>query len=360
MSFLHRLTARPLVPLCSALIAILGILAGVLYWHHSLRNQEVYLAHFGQALASHAARQAVNPTLNQDLISLQVILQELTRHPHIAGATIHDVEQQLLVQSGFSVDDSVSHSAPIALHNNVAGYLRITTAPPSLSSQDWRFFGLWSLLVLLAMTVPWMPDTLSRWRRAAPDAPAAPESALAETPPGDPVTVRLVLEIRNLPLLHQQLNLDSFSQVVTYFEEQLQGVLTLYGGRRSALAQHWLLLDFEGYDRSDCAVRALCSAWLLAELTRTNPGPKLRLRAHAFSLSDQPTSLLEELSEQLGDGNPTMDGISLAGELLDEAVQEHLHLDPDSGRLLDIQPSYKDLLQKQQKQLQQFTVADNA
>src|SRR5690625_6123047 len=110
-----------------------------------------------------------------------------------------------------------------------------------------------------------MPDTLSRWRRAAPDAPAAPESALAETPPGDPVTVRLVLEIRNLPLLHQQLNLDSFSQVVTYFEEQLQGVLTLYGGRRSALAQHWLLLDFEGYDRSDCAVRALCSAWLLAE-----------------------------------------------------------------------------------------------
>ena len=358
MSFLHRLTARPLVPLCSALIAILGVLAGVLYWHYSQRNQEVYLAHFGQALASHAARQAVNPTLNQDLISLQVILQELTRHPSIAGATIHDVEQQLLVQSGYSEDDSVSHSAPIALHNNVAGYLRIVTAPPSVSAQDWRFFGLWSLLVLLAMAAPWAPGAITRRRRSVPE---ATEAELPDAPLGDPVTVRLALEIRNLPLLHQQLNQESFSQLVARLEEQLQGILTLYGGRRQVFAQHWLLMDFEGHDRSDCTVRALCSAWLLTELANTNPGPKLRLSAHAFPVTEvERGSLLQELMTQLGDGTRDSTGIFLAEDLLDESVQEHLQLDPDSGRLQDIRPAYKALLLKQQSQLQQLALADDA
>lgn len=357
MSFLHRLTARPLVPLCSALIATLGVLAGLLYWHHSHRNQEAYLAQFGQALASQAARQAVNPTLNQDLISLQVILQELTRHPHITGATIHDVEHQLLVQSGSSEDDSVSHSAPIALHNNVAGYLRIATAPPSVSVQDWRFFGLWSLLVLLAMAAPWAPGAIALRRGSEPDT-AEPE--LPEVPLGEPVTVRLALELRNLSVLHQQLNLDSFSQLVARLEEQLQGILTLYGGRRHALAQQWLLLDFDGYDSSDCAVRALCSAWLLTELASTNPGPKLRLSARVFPVSDaQRDSLLRELVTQLGDGTPHATGIFLAEALLDESVQEHLQLDPDSGRLQDIRPAYKALLQKQQNQLQQLAVADH-
>lgn len=356
MSFLHRLTARPLVPLCSAFIATLGVLAGLLYWHYSQRNQEVYLAHFGQALAAHAARQAVSPTLNQDLISLQVILQELTRHPNIAGATIHDVEHQLLVQSGFSADDLVSHSAPIALHNNVAGYLRIVTAPPSVSAQDWRFFGLWSLLVLLAMAVPWAPGAINRHRSA----PEADEPELPEAPLGDPVTVRLALEIRNLPLLHQQLNLDSFNQLIARLEEQLQGILTLYGGRRQALAQQWLLMDFDGHDRSDCAVRALCSAWLLTELANTNPGPKLRLSAHVFPVIDiQRGSLLQELVAQLGDGTRNTTGIFLADELLDEAVQEHLQLDPNSGHLQDIRPAYKTLLHKQQAQLQQLASADS-
>lgn len=359
MSFLHRLTARPLVPLCSTLIAALGILAGLLYWHYSQRNQEVYLAHFGQTLASHAARQAVNPTLNQDLISLQVILQELTRHPHIAGATIHNIEHQLLVQSGVSADDSVSHSAPIALHNDVAGYLRIATAPPSVSPQDWRFFGFWSLLVLLAMAAPWAPGAINRRRN--PVAETNEEVELPETPQGDPVTVRLALEIRNLPLLHQQLNLDSFSQLMARLEEQLQGILTLYGGRRQALAQQWLLMDFEGYDHSDCAVRALCSAWLLTELANTNPGPKLRLSARVFPVMDvQRGSLLQELMTQLDDGAQQPTGIFLADELVDEPVQEHLQLDPESGRLEDIRPAYKALLHKQQKQLQQLAIADNA
>jgi hypothetical protein len=350
MPLLQRLAARPLLPFCSAVIAVLGLVAGLLYWHYSQRNQEQQLTHFGQALATSAARQAVNPTLNQDLISLQVILQELTRHPSVAGATIHDVEHRLLVQSGFSPDDSLSHSAPIALHNNIAGYLRIAMAPPSATAQDWRFFWVWSLIVLLTMAAPWAPDTWMKWRGTAEE---EAEEALPEEPLGDPVTLRLALEIRNLPLLHRQLNLESFTQLVERLDEQLQGVLALYGGKRQALSQHWLLLDFEGYEISDCAFRALCSAWLLTELSNTNPGPKLRLSAHIYPVTEAgDTSLAQELVTQLSDGTPQGTGIFLATDLLDEPLHQHLQLDPDSGRLTDIRPPYKTLLQKQQNQLQ--------
>lgn len=171
--------------------------------------------------------------------------------------------------------------------------------------------------------------------------------------------MRLALEIRNLPLLHQQLNLESFGSLITRLEEQLQSILTLYGGRRQALAQQWLLVDFDGHERSDCAVRALCSAWLLTELANTNPGPKLRMSAHVFPVSEvKRGNLLQELVAQLGDGTQHCNGIFLAEQLLDESVQEHLQLDPDSGRLQDIRPAYKTLLHKQQTQLQQLALAD--
>ncbi|MDQ2076474.1 hypothetical protein [Marinimicrobium sp. ABcell2] len=350
MPLLQRLASRPLLPFCSAVIAVLGLVAGLLYWHHSQRNQELHLAHFGQSLANSAARQAVNPTLNQDLISLQVILQELTRHPSVSGATIHDVEHRLLVQSGSSPEEALSHSAPIALHNNIGGYLRIAMEPPAATAQDRQFFWLWSLAVLLAMAAPWAPDALGKFRVAAEE---DTEEPLPEEPLGDPVTLRLALEIRNLPLLHRQLNLESFSQLVERLEEQLQGVLALYGGKRHALSQNWLLIDFEGHDISDCSLRALCSAWLLSELSSTNPGPKLRLGAHIYPLpEDDDASLVQELVAQLGDGAQQTTGIFLAPDLVDDDLLQHLQLDLDSGRLLDIQPPYKALLHKQQNQLQ--------
>lgn len=361
MSILHRLSTHPLAPLSSALIVLLGLFGGVLYWHYNQSNLQAERAIYGQALANSSAQRAVNPTLSQDLISLQVILQELDQYPHVIGATIHDVENQLLVQSGYSPGELAqrehqSYSAAITLHDNVAGYLRVAVLAPELTGSDRKFFAVWTLAVLIAALLPWLtrfPFQLPRLTNqpAAEKTSSEEELPLAIEPT---VKLRLKLELLNLPLLYQQLNLESFTQLVERFDYQLKGVLALYTGKRKLLSEHRLLIDFEGTDSADCALRALCSAQLLKQLSEANPGPKLRLSARIQPLPDA-GSLAQEFTAQQSLGPDRQQaGVFIAPELMDDSLSQHLELEPASGRLLEIKSPYKALLDKQQQQLQNY------
>ncbi len=367
MSILHLLRTHPLAPLSSALIVLLGLLGGLLYWHYSQTNAQTERAIYGQSLASSAAQRAVSPTLNQDLISLQVILQELDQYPHVIGATIHDVENQLLVQSGYSPGERAqrehqTYSAAIALHNNVAGYLRVAVQAPQLTGGGRQFFVFWTLAVLVAATLPWLtrfPFQLpGQGHGGAIESDQPPEEPSLAVEPS--VNLRLNLELLNLPLLYQQLNLESFTQLVERFDYQLKGVLTLYTGKRRLLNEHRMLIDFEGADTADCALRALCSAQLLKQLSDANSGPKLRLSARIQPLPEAETeSLAQEfvVQQSLGpDRHQT--GVFIAPELVDDSLSQHLELDVATGRLLEIKSPYKALLDKQQQQLQTHSNPD--
>ena len=79
----------------------IGLLAGMLSSTYlQVQHQQTIVTkqdqHYGEALASLAARQAVDATLNHDLVSLQVILRDIAENPRIENATIHDVENRLL------------------------------------------------------------------------------------------------------------------------------------------------------------------------------------------------------------------------------------------------------------------------
>lgn len=366
MSILHRLSTHPLAPLSSALIVLLGLLGSLLYWHYSQSNVRAERAIYGQALANSSAQRAVNPTLSQDLISLQVILQELDQYPHVIGATIHDVENHLLVQSGYSPGELAqrehqSYSAAITLHDNVAGYLRVAVQAPQLTGADRQFFVFWTLAVLIVALLPWLTRFPFQFPRLANE-PATENAQFEEALPlaVEPrVRLRLTLELLNLPLLYQQLNLESFTQLVERFDYQLKGVLALYTGKRKLLSEHRLLIDFEGTDSADCALRALCSAQLLKQLSETNPGPKLRLSARIQPLPEA-GSLAQEFTAQQSLGlDRQQAGVFIAPELVDESLSQHLELEAASGRLLEIKSPYRALLDKQQQQLQNHTDPDN-
>lgn len=365
MSILHRLSTHTPAALSSALVVLLGLLGSLLYWHYSQANAESERAIYGQALASSAAQRAVSPTLSQDLISLQVILQELDEYPHVIGATVHDVENQLLVQSGYSSGELAqrehqSYSAAITMHDNVAGYLRVAVQAPQATGGDHQFFAFWTLLVLMAAAAPWLTRFLFHYQRLAgnTEVETTPTEEEALLPIEATESLRLKLELTNLPLLYQQLNQESFTQLVERFEYQLKGVLTLYSGKRKLLSEHRLLIDFEGTDSADCALRALCSAQLLKQLSDANPGPKLRLSAHIQPLPES-GSLAQEFMTQHSPGTDRPQAaVFITPELVDASLSQHLEIDAASGRLLEIKSPYKALLDKQRQQLQYHTESD--
>src|SRR5690606_35432993 len=127
---------------------------------HSDHSEREAANHYGQVLAQSAARQAVEATLNQDLISLQAILQEVAQYPRVVGASIRNLENQLLVQSGHNPHQNISgkryqFTAPIALHNNIAGYLQITLELPRHSAREQQFLFIWVCAVSLALLIIW-------------------------------------------------------------------------------------------------------------------------------------------------------------------------------------------------------------
>ena len=363
MSFVEpvRPYIRPLS--ASALIVLLGLGAMLLHGYTSLQSQSRQLDLLGQTLAQSAAQRAVDATLSQDMLSLRASLQDLTRHPQVVGATIHDVENRLLVQSGFGTgqfqaSDYRRYSAAVALDDKVAGHLQLTLKPARFNHWDWQFFGLWGLLVALAGLWRW-------WSGTAP--PASPSDTAQQDVPANQsqaqlqaqIQLRLRLQLINLNPLFNQLNRDSFHRQLGVFEQQLKDVMGLYGGRFKAQCEETLLIDFSGEQTSDCAFRALCSAQLLGELSHLNPGPRLRLaaRVHGLPTAANPHPKLAQafVLQQHTECPSQASGIAIAPELIDKELQQHLEVDIETGLLVGVKAPYRQLLDRQQKHLQSTT-----
>src|SRR5690606_18952723 len=160
MALIKTYRTYPQLTLCSLLLIALGAFGAWAYLHNSEQNQREQIGHYGQVLANSAARQAVNATLQQDLVSLQAILLEVGQYPNVIGTTIHNVENKLLVQNGFKPNQEIigkryNFSAPIALHNNVAGYLEVSLDVPLHSERDYRFFLMWMGAVFASLLTIW-------------------------------------------------------------------------------------------------------------------------------------------------------------------------------------------------------------
>jgi len=213
---------------------------------------------------------------------------------------------------------------------------------------------------LMAAVAPWLTRLPFRFQRSANETAAdtAPTTDEVLLPIEPTESLRLKLELLNLPLLYQQLNQESFSQLVERFDYQLKGVLTLYSGKRRLLSEHRLLIDFDGIESADCAQRALCSAQLLKQLSEANPGPKLRLSARIQPLPEAGSLAEEFMAQQSLGPDRQQAGVFIAPELVDDSLSQHLELEAASGRLLEIKSPYKALLDKQQQQLQNHSDSD--
>lgn len=381
MALINTYRNYPQLTLCTLLLIALGIFGGWAYSHNTELNQREKINHYGQVLANSAARQAVNATLQQDLVSLQAILLEVGQYPNVIGSTIHSVENKLLVQSGFKPNQEIigkryNFSAPIALHNNVAGYLEVSLDVPLHSERDYRFFLMWMGAVFASLLTIWWSIHRQWWSQFKDKLPTTSQIVTAvvekmptieDVPDPEPeapkqVSVRLSLSICNMSKLYQQLNSESFATVLRRFERQLQGVLNLYSGERQMLSGETLIIDFTGESFYECSFRAVCAAQLLSNLAAKNPSPRLHLAAAVHELSAPVSankSLLKDFVVQHNNYlKPDKGEILISQRLIDADLQEHLEIISDSGKFVALKAPYASLLAKQEEQLTGATVAN--
>jgi uncharacterized membrane protein affecting hemolysin expression len=375
----------PQLSLCACLVLALGTFGAFFYLHSSAKNQQAQIEHYGQLLAVSTARQAVDATLTQDMVSLQAILQDVAQYPNVIGTTLHNIDNKLLVQSGYKPNQPkrgkrYNFTAPVALHNNVAGYLAVSIEVPSRSTQDNLFLVFWLIAVasaLLIITWSIHRQWWSSFRDQLPSAktlvtavvdklPSIPDAfsetnQLASSTENNNNTlagVRLHIQICNLHKLYQQLNSEGFGVILLAFEKQLHKVQSLYNGKRHAFMSDRLSIDFFDSNLPECSFRAICCARILLDMVSQSASPRLQLACTIQSLPSMSTptdpSLLNEFLMQ--HDNPILpikNEIIISTHLLTEVLLEHASFEPTNGKLIDIKPPYSDLILKQKEQLLQ-------
>jgi hypothetical protein len=206
-------------------------------------QEQLLISDYGQSMANLAANRAVDATLNHDLVSLQVILQDVIDNPRTLLASIHDVENHLLVQAGSTkalntANQPRAFSAPIPLQDSIAGYVtvNIESQMPEIKLLYYSFAAMCSLLVIVAL--------LSLLNRTGPifskieiepstesiEAPPPAEEIKTE-PPAQEFTAKLCWQWQNLATLRQQISAERLEQLFNQVELILVEAVKIVGAQ---------------------------------------------------------------------------------------------------------------------------------
>lgn len=359
----------------SIIISALVVLSSALtlFWVHNFLEQQrqTYGHNYGQALANVAAYQSQEATLDHDLLSLQIILQDIAKNPAVIGATIHDVENRLVVQGGHNPDirrqlerEQVlgSYNAPITLQESVAGYVTVVLALPKKTDT--------ALFVKLAMT-PLLALGLVLWLlhnyvyRSASAVIAVPivtshqsdaqeqndttshnehHSAYIDDNFNDIYPVKLHLKMHLLARLKQQLNGKNYKQMLSQFERQIRGVCSLYSGEMIFAGHSEIILRFNANSEADATFNALCSAKLLQSLSLEG-GVNLGLSGY---IEDGEQTLCEQLQK-----HTTEEALTINENLINPDISRRAKF--DGQNFIELESPWLELLVKQQRQLQRLS-----
>ncbi len=371
--------------LLAAAVSAAILMCAILFHQHDLKKQENYSRQYGQAMANLAARQAVDATLNHDLVSLQVLLSDIADNGRVIGATIHNVENQLLVQGGHSPTKTPvprelrrSYTSVIALHDSVAGYVTVTLSlqPQNLARQHllWQFLWCSLSLTLLLCLMALLNERMKKRANAQQREEEGDEEEYlteavpivqhlqvidqkvkkpTEIHPLPELGISLCLKIHNIETLSRQLNKHSFNSVLDTFEQQIHSVVRLYKPERLPGKSDEVELCFKGDNLAEIGFNALCCAQLLLSLSMNKSGPTLKLGAQV-SPHDDSVNLKNRFERQhASEALPRQ--VLIHPSLLSEELLNRIEIAQDEhtidARLVQIAAPYGELIEKQVQQL---------
>ena len=316
-----KVHGRYLPPLFCAAVgaAVALLLVASLWWLQGAKSHQQWSGLYGENLATMAAKSAIDATLNHDLVSLQVVLQDVGQSPYVLFATIHDVENNLLVQSGDAVSPHqmvsvLSYSSPIGFQQNVAGYVTVHTKAPVMGQRVLvALLIVAGFLCLVAVMSIWevrdrVFEFVSHRKELVGQASAEDGGDLiqeGQDPASDAFVVRAtaqaMLEIQDYSRLMQTLSADLAEQVKNQLCETADLALSLYGGQWArapelTIQDGMLVALFPSAQSEDDALRtaaffsAVVKAAFIPACVKTSVGSVIGLQDEFNDLVSRPVS----------------------------------------------------------------------
>ena len=243
---LAKLTDSP-ATLITVTSLLLTLTLGWIFERQQSAVIETRTEHYGQSLSNLAAAQARQFLLNNDLISLQVMLEELVEKPDVIETVVFDVENQRLVEAGNSsshTDYGTAYTAPITLDNSLAGYVQVTIGDQQLmASHNSLWFTAILVILAAALALQLISYKVKPYKEDKDDSP----------PPAN----QLLLEFQFLRPNPQ--NWGRFQQCLEFLNK-------LYGGEIQSLSTSSATMSFPFDAEGEAQFRALCTAILAHQI----------------------------------------------------------------------------------------------
>ena len=285
---------RPRKRRLTALLVVLPLFAGGLVFftitQYQARVVELEQSRFGQSSARQLAAQVTSHVVEDNLVSLNVILAQLTRNEPLQFVAIYDESNQLIVQSGKEERTNTSYTAEVTFQDSLVGRVRMTV---SHAETDKQLLG-WILLMLAAgySFLVWrFATSITRWVNLETQSePVA--SQVLETPPqtNHGPTEECILVVRIRPARHLEQHFDKFFKAAN-----------LYGGIVEQTTPEELVIHF---DRSDAMYMATCSGLLIQKIAAKVNG-KIAFGGTLDLLNEEPEKIRKAASylASIAEGN---------------------------------------------------------
>jgi len=368
----HSLLTRSQLIIAAAIVT-LAIANLFLIQNFISQQRQTYAYNYGQALANVAAYQAQQATMEHDLLSLQIILEDIARNPAVIGVTIHDVENKLMVQGGhdpktrLQLDPTQAlgrYNAPIVLQDSIAGYVTVILAP-SIKNDTILFLKIAATSLVTLFILLWLlrrntttthskplPIFSSQKSETQPSIDDSRNSAAnynrvpsyIDEGLNEIHRVQLQLQLSQLARFKKQLSGPNYKQLLSQFERQLRGVCSLYNGELTYANSSELLLIFNAESAADASFNALCSAHLIQQL-KLHGDIELNIKAH---IQTGELNLTEQLKKTK---NTAL--LSVDNNLINEQLRHRAQFDQEN--FIQFESPWNDLLHKQQRQLQKLS-----
>lgn len=274
-SFIRSLP--PLASFCLGFIVALAVFY-LSFVDNALHLYDKQAKAYGQSIANIAAQRSVEPSFNNDLVSLRGIVQDAASNPHVLVVTIHDVEDKLLVQAGvkpkLAIDSEQSFTAQITLHESIAGYVTVISNSPPLIPSALRTILLGAMALALAALL-W-----SLWQNGfirLPELSSSNEDDEDQNEDEDYEEAEIeddgsfayaAVCIKNIAVLKQQLDGSTFRKIFASFEALIDDIRLLYNGVDWRWQEDRYIIRFKSpRDEEHSALfHAACAAHLALEL----------------------------------------------------------------------------------------------
>ena len=278
----------------AGLLVSLPLFAGWLVFFSITQYQgrvvELEQSRFGESSARQLAAQVANHVIEENLLSLNVIVAQLTRNEPLQFVAIYDESNHLIAQSGKEERTNASYTAEVTFQDSLVGRVRLTVSHAEANTQ---LLG-WFLLVIAtgySFLVWRFTTSIASWiNHETQSKPVAFQ--LFETPrqTDHGPTEECILVVRVRPARHLEQHFDKFFKAAN-----------LHGGIVEQTTPEELVIHF---DSPDAMYMATCSGLLIQKITAKVKG-KIAFGGTLDLLNEEPEKIRKAASylASIAEGN---------------------------------------------------------